>query len=84
MDMMTAFGGLLIVIIVFCVLLCGLVALVVLLRTLGGQSRGRGTAAEETRLIQELHQGMEKLEKRIESLETLIIEQEADHKESKS
>ena len=31
---------------------------------------------EETKLIQELHQGLGRLERRIESLETLLLEQE--------
>lgn len=43
--------------------------------------RGRGSAdrelgAEETRLVQEIHQGLEKMEKRVESLETILTDTE--------
>jgi len=35
---------------------------------------GSGLDAEEARLVQELHQGLSRLEKRIESLETIVLE----------
>jgi len=37
-------------------------------------------SAEETRIIQELHRGLLKMEERVEALETLVVE---DHEERK-
>jgi phage shock protein B len=39
----------------------------------GGGKKERKATAEETRMIQELHSSMEKLEDRIESLETILV-----------
>jgi|AP95_1055475.scaffolds.fasta_scaffold12574_4 phage shock protein B len=38
----------------------------------GGGKKERKATAEETKMIQELHSSMEKLEDRIESLETIL------------
>lgn len=43
--------------------------------------RGRGgvsseLGAEETRLVQEIHQGLDKMDKRVEALETILAETE--------
>ena len=44
----------------------------------GGASRQeRQVQAEETRLIQELHQGLIRMEQRIETLETLLLDPNA-------
>ncbi|EPR32905.1 hypothetical protein dsat_0346 [Alkalidesulfovibrio alkalitolerans DSM 16529] len=40
---------------------------------------GKSSRDEEARLAQELHQGMERLEKRVDSLETLLMEREKPH-----
>ena len=42
----------------------------------GGTKRSGKTEAEETRLIQEIHHGLVKMESRIESLETLLLDTE--------
>jgi len=43
----------------------------------GGFSRkGRDGQAEEARMIQEMYQGLGQMEKRVESLETILLEQE--------
>lgn len=42
----------------------------------GGSKRSAKTDADETRLIQEIHHGLVKMEGRIESLETLLLDQE--------
>ena len=42
----------------------------------GGSKRSGKTEAEETRLIQEIHHGLVKMESRIESLETLLLDSE--------
>lgn len=43
----------------------------------GGKQK-HASNAEESQLIQELHQGMNKMEQRVESLETLILDRERD------
>lgn len=43
----------------------------------GGFSRkGRDVQAEEARMIQEMYRGLGQMEKRVEALETLLLEQE--------
>jgi phage shock protein B len=43
----------------------------------GGVSKKTpGMADEEARMIQEIYQGLSKMEKRVESLETLLLEKE--------
>ena len=37
-----------------------------------------GLQAEETRMIQEMHQGLIRMEKRIEALETILLDPERD------
>ena len=62
----------------------GLVAVAFILLTLirgGADGKGGGRDSEETRMIQELHQTATRLESRIESLETLIVDREQKLKE---
>jgi phage shock protein B len=43
----------------------------------GGVSRkGRAYQADETRMIQELYQGLSKMEERVDALETILLDQE--------
>jgi phage shock protein B len=43
----------------------------------GGVSRkGQAYQADETRMIQELYQGLSKMEERVDALETILIDQE--------
>jgi len=42
----------------------------------GRGSTGRELGAEETRLVQEIHQGLDKMDKRVEALETILTETE--------
>ncbi len=42
----------------------------------GGGPQGMAATSEEARLAQELYQGLERLEERVESLETLLLERE--------
>jgi len=43
----------------------------------GGFSRkGQAYQADETRMIQELYQGLSKMEERVDALETILLEQE--------
>ena len=41
-----------------------------------GHRKGNRAEAEETQLIQEIHHGLLKMEERVESLETLIVDRE--------
>ena len=61
-------------------MLClGFIACVILLKAVtGGGSRAtKETAAKETEMIQEMYHGFRKMEKRIESLETLLLDDES-------
>jgi phage shock protein B len=43
----------------------------------GGVSRkGQAYQADETRMIQELYQGLSKMEERVDALETILLDQE--------
>jgi phage shock protein B len=43
----------------------------------GGVSRkGQAVQADETRMIQELYQGLSKMEERVDALETILLEHE--------
>ena len=61
------------------ILITGII-LFLFVRLLSGGSGGRDRQAwtEETRLIQELHQALGRMEKRIEALETILLDR--DHK----
>lgn len=68
------------VIIVFLVIALPVLCVTALLFALifrGGGSRKRATSeGEEARCLQEMYQGLNRLEQRIESLETILIERE--------
>ena len=70
----------------FILLILGFLALAALIKGLRGSPRGshqnRTLEAEETRMIQELHQGLERMEKRIEAIETLLMDRDRDLKGS--
>lgn len=59
-------------IVALAMLICGTILIIVKTRT--NRSSGGAADSEETRIIQELFQGLEKLEERIESLETILTE----------
>ncbi len=42
----------------------------------GASGKGRQQANEETKMIQEIYQGLSRMETRIEALETLLLEKE--------
>ncbi len=68
--------SIIIVLIVFGALLCGLALLCfTVIYALRGGRQNRTTTAEETQLIQELYHGLSEMERRVESLETLLLEQ---------
>jgi phage shock protein B len=55
---------------------CGTILLAMKMRQGGLTPRGREARAEETRLIQDIHRGLARLETRVDSLETLLMERQ--------
>ena len=53
-------------------LICGTILIIV--KTRSNRRSSGATDSEEAKIIQELYQGLEKLEARIESLETILTE----------
>jgi phage shock protein B len=51
---------------------------VAIIKVIKGKSGGRDdeTQAEETKLMQELHQGLSRMEQRIDALETILLERQ--------
>ncbi|HUW59939.1 MAG TPA: hypothetical protein VMZ06_02950 [Candidatus Bathyarchaeia archaeon] len=66
---LTAFLALLTVL-----LIVGVLLLMVLRIVFGGRKRNPQLDAEEARLMQDLHHSFQKLEERVESLETILLE----------
>lgn len=64
------------VLIIFGTLLAGLFIICWTIVKLVGWRDNRNTGDEEARLIQEIHQGLTKMEQRVETLETLLLERE--------
>ena len=68
----TIFGG-----IVLALAIIGSTILMAIKILKGGISRkGRQLETNEARMIQEIHQGLSKMEERVEALETIILERE--------
>ena len=59
------------------------IVLIVLNRLLraNGSKKGKMDREQETRLIQEMHQALSKMEERIEALETIVIDRERKQEE---
>ena len=55
-------------------------------KTQGGGSirRGEQLNADETKLIQEIHQGLSRMEERVEALETILVDLERNKKREES
>jgi phage shock protein B len=47
----------------------------------GVTSRNRKTQTDEARIIQEIYQGLARMEERVEALETIIMDRERERKE---
>ncbi|MBN1517633.1 hypothetical protein JXA32_13805 [Candidatus Sumerlaeota bacterium] len=70
--------GVLVILLLFgtpLVLIVGAFVIIGLIIMKSGSKKGTALSADEARIMQELHQGLSKLEKRIENLETIFIEQ---------
>jgi len=50
----------------------------------GSSTKDRKAQADETRIIQEIYQGLSRMEERVEALETILIEREKGGKEKKN
>lgn len=64
---------------VACMILCAIGVMVFIISRAGKGGGSKGSAkvhADETRLIQEIHQGLVKMERRVESLETLLLDED--------
>jgi phage shock protein B len=50
--------------------------ILVLVKMIASSAKGNGNrmTAEETRAMQEIHRGLERMEKRVEALETIILD----------
>jgi len=55
-------------------LLCGTVLVIVRMRHSGLSNASRTANKEEATMIQEIYQGLDRMEKRIEALETILME----------
>lgn len=72
MDMFVA----LTVLIVFGTLLIGLAIICWTIVKLSGAGSARASSVEEAQMIQEMHRGLLRMEERVESLETLLFDQD--------
>ncbi|MFV0436485.1 MAG: hypothetical protein ACK5PS_03720 [Desulfopila sp.] len=61
-------------ILTFAALICGTILAIVKMRSSGLSRRGRDGQNEEARVIQELYQGLTRMEQRIEALETILMD----------
>ncbi len=69
--------GVLIVMVVFGAVLAGVAIICwTIVRLVTGGGRANAASADEAQLMQELYQGLSKMEQRVESLETLLLERE--------
>lgn len=55
-------------------LICGTVLVIIRMRNSGLSSSSRTASKDEAMMIQEIYQGLERMEKRIESLETILMD----------
>lgn len=57
-------------------LLCGTILLLVRGRKMGFTAKDKQASADEALMIQEIYSGLEKMEQRIESLETILMDRQ--------
>jgi len=80
MGMYEAYVALGVVLIVFA-FISGTILMAIKLIKGGASSKGQKANADESRMIQEIYQGMARMEERVESLETILLERERARKE---
>lgn len=72
----TELGILVVIVLIYC---APILLLALLLRwALGGSRRSRMQEQDETRITQEIHAGLARLEQRVEALETLLLDTRKD------
>jgi phage shock protein B len=64
-------------ILAFVIIIFGFILAMAKIKKGGSFRGGEQLQANETKLIQELHQGLTKMEERIEALETLLLDRDA-------
>jgi len=71
-------GDIVLIVFVACGLVVSIFAIVAwtFVSLINGRRRGTTVNEEESRLIQEIYHGLGKMEQRVESLETLLLERE--------
>ena len=67
---------LLVVVLILALPVLAVVGFFLMIISRGGSGKRDGIQAEETRLIQELHQGLLRMEERIDALETILFDAE--------
>ncbi len=61
-------------ILTFVALVCGTILTLVRMRHSGFSKKGRQTKNEESKMIQDIYEGLVKMEQRIETLETILMD----------
>ena len=61
-------------ILTFAALICGTILAIIKIRNSGLSRHGTNSKSEEARIIQEIYQGLNQMEDRIEALETILME----------
>jgi phage shock protein B len=80
-------GGIIIAFIVTAlplIIIAGAILLVIKIAKGGSSPKDARARADETKIIQEMYQGLTKMEERVEALETILIESEKHRKERHS
>lgn len=70
-------------ILTFVAMVCGTVLAIVKTRRSGLSCGSRKDQSEEARVIQEIYQGLSKMEKRIDALETILMEKQDKYRREK-
>ncbi len=61
-------------ILTFAALICGTVLAIIKMRRSGISKGSRNSQSDEARMIQEIYQGLSRMEERIDTLETILME----------
>jgi len=64
-------------------LLCGTVLVIIRMRNSGLSSSSRAANQQEATMIQEIYQGLDRMEKRIEALETILMDSHSKNGDTK-
>lgn len=64
-------------------LLCGTVLVIIRMRNSGLSSSSRSSNQQEATMIQEIYQGLDRMEKRIEALETILMDSHSKNGDTK-